>query len=87
MWWFVRREGVEPTNNVAERAIRPAVLWRRRSFGAQSAAGSALVARMLPGVMSLRAQQRNVMEYRAQACQAARGNTTAASLLPQVSAP
>jgi len=33
---FITVEGVEPTNNAAERAIRPAVLWRRTSFGAQS---------------------------------------------------
>jgi len=41
MWLFITVEGVEPTNN-AERAIRPAVLWRRTSFGAQSQAGSVL---------------------------------------------
>ncbi|MGH9958290.1 MAG: IS66 family transposase [Pyrinomonadaceae bacterium] len=87
MWLFVRREGVEPTNNAAERAIRPAVLWRRTSFGAQSAEGSEFVARMLTVVMSLRAQQRNVLEYMVEACQAARRNATAPSLLPQVSAP
>jgi len=40
MWLFITVEGVEPTNNAAERAIRPAVLWRRTSFGAQSQAGS-----------------------------------------------
>jgi len=40
LWLFVTVEGVEPTNNAAERAIRPAVLWRRCSYGSQSAAGS-----------------------------------------------
>src|SRR5262245_13142364 len=39
LWTFVRHEGVEPTNNAAERAIRPGVLWRKRSFGTQSPAG------------------------------------------------
>jgi len=33
-------DGVEPTNNVAERALRPAVLWRKGSFGSESAVGS-----------------------------------------------
>lgn len=33
LWLFVTVEGLEPTNNAAERAIRPAVLWRRTSFG------------------------------------------------------
>ncbi len=49
MWLFVTVEGVEPTNNAAERAIRPAVLWRRTSFGSQSVAGSTFVARMSRG--------------------------------------
>jgi hypothetical protein len=29
-------EGVEPTNNVAERALRPAVLWQKGGFGSDS---------------------------------------------------
>ncbi len=36
LWLFVDVEGVEPTNNAAERAIRPAVIWRRTSFGSQT---------------------------------------------------
>lgn len=36
MWLFVTTVGVEPTNNAAERAIRPAVIWRRTSFGSQT---------------------------------------------------
>ena len=86
LWLFVRVEGVEPTNNAAERAIRPAVLWRRTSFGTQSAEGSEFVARMLTVVMSLRAQNRNVLEYMTQACRAARQNIAAPSLLPELSA-
>jgi hypothetical protein len=61
-WLFVTVEGLEPTNNAAERAIRPAVLWRRTSFGSQSEAGSVFVARMLTVVTSLRSQNRNVAE-------------------------
>ncbi len=40
LWTFVTVEGVEPTNNAAERALRPAVLWRKGCFGTQSAAGN-----------------------------------------------
>ena len=40
LWTFVRVQGVEPTNNAAERALRRAVLWRRKSFGTQSETGS-----------------------------------------------
>ena len=85
LWLFVRSEGVEPTNNAAERAIRPAVLWRRTSFGTQSAEGSEFVARMLTVVMTLRAQQRNVLGYMTEACRAARQGIAAPSLLPKLS--
>ena len=40
LWTFVDVKGVEPTNNTAERALRPAVIWRKLSFGTQSAGGS-----------------------------------------------
>ena len=36
LWTFVRVEGIEPTNNAAERSLRGAVLWRKVSFGTQS---------------------------------------------------
>jgi len=85
MWLFITVEGVEPTNNAAERAIRPAVLWRRTSFGAQSQAGSVFVARMLTVVTTLHSQNRNVLEYLSQACQAAREGKSAPSLLPDSS--
>jgi len=32
-WLFVRVAGIEPTNDAAERALRPAVIWRRISLG------------------------------------------------------
>lgn len=79
---FVTVEGVEPTNNAAERAIRPAVLWRRTSFGTQSEAGSTFVARMLTVGSTLRSQGRNVLEYMTDACHAARSGKAAPSLLP-----
>jgi transposase len=45
LWLFVHVEGIEPTNNAAERALRPAVIWRRTSLGTQSTQGSQFVAR------------------------------------------
>lgn len=84
LWLFAAVQGVEPTNNAAERAIRPAVLWRRTSFGAQSQAGSIFVARMLTVVTTLRSQNRNVLEYLTQACRATRTGSPAPSLLPDV---
>jgi transposase len=43
LWTFGQVAGVEPTNNAAERAIRPGVLWRKGSFRTQSEAGSRFV--------------------------------------------
>lgn len=40
LWTFVDQEGVEPTNNHAERELRAFVLWRKRSFGTQSERGN-----------------------------------------------
>jgi hypothetical protein len=84
MWLFVTTLGVEPTNNAAERAIRPAVIWRRTSFGSQTQAGSTFVARMLTVVTTLNSQQRNVLEFLTQAVVAAREDKHAPSLLPEI---
>jgi len=85
LWLFVRVPGVEPTNNAAERALRPAVIWRRTSLGTQSSLGSQFVARMLTVTLTLRSQQRPVLEYLTAACQAARQGMTAPSLRPNLS--
>jgi len=85
LWTFVTMEGVEPTNNAAERALRRAVLWRRRSFGTQSAAGSLFVARLLTVVTTLRHQERDVLDYLTDACAAVVTGAPAPSLLPHAS--
>jgi transposase len=82
LWLFVRVIGVEPTNNAAERALRPAVIWRRTSLGTQSALGSQFVARLLTVTLTLRSQHRNVLEYLTTACETARQGEPAPSLLP-----
>jgi transposase len=82
LWTFVRVEGVEPTNNDAERPLRRPVLWRRRSFGTQSAAGSRFVERVLTTVTTLRQQERDVLEYLTAACIAAARGESPPSLLP-----
>ena len=84
LWVFVATPGVEPTNNDSERALRPAVIWRRISFGSQTEAGSIFVSRMLTVVTTLRSQKRNVVEFMTQACHAAREETPPPSLLPQI---
>ena len=82
LWTFVRKEGVEPTNNAAERALRHGVLWRKTSFGTQSEAGSRFVERMMTAVATLRQQKRNVLDYLTDACQAALSGEAPPSLLP-----
>jgi transposase len=82
LWTFVQLEGVEPTNNAAERSIRPGVQWRQGSFGTQSEEGSRFVESMLTVVATLKQQQRNVLEYLTAACEAALRGEAAPSLLP-----
>jgi transposase len=79
---FVQVEGVDPTNNAAARAIRPGVLWRKGSCGTQSEEGSHFVESMLTVVTTLKQPQRNVLEYRTAAWEAALRGEEAPSLLP-----
>lgn len=85
LWTFVYREGVEPTNNHAERCLRRAVLWRRRSFGTQSETGSRFVERVLTTVTTLRQQKRDVLDYLTTACAVAIRGDKVPSLLPESS--
>jgi transposase len=86
LWSFVYKEGIEPTNNVAERALRPAVIWRGLSFGSQSEAGSQFVARMLTVNSSLKAQGRSVLDFLTESCIAVRHGTQPPSLIPETQA-
>jgi transposase len=82
LWTFVRRAGVEPTNNAAERVLRHAVLWRKSSYGTDSQAGSHFVENILTVVASCRQQGRNVLDYLTRCCEAALAGDPAPSLLP-----
>ncbi len=82
LWLFVEVEDVEPTNNSAERAIRPGVLWKKTSFGSQSENGSIFVARMLTVVSSLRSQNRSVLEFIRETITAHRQGISTPSLIP-----
>ena len=63
LWTFLDVEGVEPTNNASARALRPAVIWRKLSFGTQSAAGSRFVETILTVVETCHRQSRHSFEY------------------------
>lgn len=82
MWTFAYVEGVDPTNNHAERELRPVVILRKTSFGTQSDRGSRFVERITTVVASLRKQGRNVLEYLVAAQTAALNNESPPSLLP-----
>jgi transposase len=82
LWTFLRVEGVEPTNNAAERALRHAVLWRKSSYGTASVKGSRYVATILSVVATCRCQGRNVLEFVTECCQARLQGRAAPSLLP-----
>jgi transposase len=84
LWTFLDIEGVEPTNNVSERALRPAVIWRKLSFGTQSAHGSRFVETILTVIETCHKQSRNSFEYLTAAIQAHFAGQSAPSLLPGV---
>jgi hypothetical protein len=81
LWVFVQVEGVEPTNNHAERMMRKPVLWRKGSFGSNSKTGCEFAASILTVVQTLRLQQKPVLEYLTQAVAAARRGEVCPALL------
>jgi hypothetical protein len=60
---FLEHEGVEPTNNVSERALRPAVQWRKITFGNRSREGELAVARLLTVRGTCQMCKRNALGY------------------------
>ena len=79
-WLFTSAEGVEPTNNHAERVQRRAVLWRKKSFGCGSPRGCRFVERILTAVQTLRLQGRNALEFLAETLAAHRLGSEAPKL-------
>jgi transposase len=82
LWTFLRVQGIEPTNNAAERALRHAVLWRNSSGGTASEWGSRFVERVLSVAATCRQQGRNVLEYLTGCFQARLAGEPLPSLLP-----
>lgn len=62
LFTFLEHEGVEPTNNIAERAIRPAVQWRKICFGSQSDSGERFTERLLSVVRTCQMNGANAFE-------------------------
>ncbi len=82
LWAFVEVVGAEPTNNAAEQALRQAVIWRKLSFGTQSAGGSRFVERLLTVIETCRRQERDVFAWLTEAVQAHLSDLPTPSLLP-----
>lgn len=82
LWTFVDKSGVDPTNNAAERDLRPFVQWRKTSYGCQSERGERYAERIMTVSHTLRKQQRPVLEFLHQACANALSNNPPPSLLP-----
>ena len=70
LWTFVERADVEPTNNEAERELRAFVLWRKKSFGAQSERGNLFAERVMTVVHTARKQHKNVFGFLTAVCTA-----------------
>lgn len=87
LWTFASVDGVEPTNNAAERALRHAVCWRKTSYGTDSSGGSRFVERVLTVVASCRQQDRGVLAFLTNAIQAVRAGTPPPSLIPAHASP
>ncbi len=84
LWTFLRHEGVEPTNNAGERSLRHAVIWRKLSFGTQSASGSRFVETMLTVIETCRQQSRNVFAFLTHAVKAHLAHQPVPSLIAGV---
>ena len=82
LWTFVDHEGIEPTNNTAERALRPAVIYRKLSFGTQSESGSRFIERILTVSETCRLQNRSIYDYLVTAVSAHFNQQPIPSLLP-----
>ena len=63
LWTFTLVDGVEPTNNHAERGLRGAVIYRKLSLGSQSEGGERTIERLLSASVTCRLQQRSLFAY------------------------
>jgi transposase len=63
LWTFTHTDGVEPTNNHAERGLRGAVIYRKLSLGSQSDRGERTIERLLSASVTCRLQKRSLFAY------------------------
>ena len=82
LFTFIEHEGVEPTNNVSERAMRLFVLIRKITYGNRSAKGEIALARLITVTQTCKLQQRPVLSYLMTAVHCHRRHQPAPSLRP-----
>lgn len=63
LWLFLHIEGVEPTNNLAERELRPAVIFRKLTGGSQSEWGMRYIERVMTVICTLKKRSVNIFKY------------------------
>jgi len=63
LWTFTRHEGVEPTNNAVERALRHGVIWRKLCYGTDSQMGSRFAERILTVLATCRQQGQSLLDF------------------------
>jgi transposase len=80
LWTFIECADVQPTNNHAERELRAFVLWRRRSFGTQSARGNEYAERVMTVAHTARKQKKNILAFLIDCMRAQRDSTGVPSL-------
>ncbi len=87
LWTFLIDATIPVTNNLCERLLRYAVIWRKLSYGTESHMGARFVERILTVTASLELQQRDVFGYLSSAIDAHFHGQTAPSILPVTSDP
>ena len=83
LWRFLETDGIEPTNNLAERLIRTIAIWRKTSFGTQSKSGSLYMERIMTVVATCKLQGKNILDYLTCAVKSYIEKSAFPSLLPQ----
>jgi transposase len=63
LWTFTKVQGMEPTNNLAERDLRKLVIWRKKSFGTQSNRGQRFVERITSVAETVKRHGQNVLRF------------------------
>jgi transposase len=81
LWRFAWVAGLSPDNNLAERMLRPAVIWRKKSFGSHSEGGCRYVERMLSVIQTLKLRGQDVLGYVASAVAAYRRGEAAPAIV------